>query len=251
MYTFFVSIAFYISLFLCTPILWHQSPLLAATHIVLIGLPGSGKGTFSNFMTKHSSNAHTAFEHISPGDLLRKEVSTQTGLGIQIQERVNRGELIPNEIVWGLVSQKLVRIIEGSKAAILDGFPVSEDNFNSLCAFMHTHPEEQFIFLHLNAPPLVCVQRICARYVCTACGEVYNGITSMPKCQNTCDVCNGALSRRRDDTLEHATKRIANTEKKIQSVLERIRARGCNIIEMNTDCSVEECYKQYANLLGE
>jgi len=237
--TFFASIALVFCLNIC-----GCTSLNASTHIVLIGSPGSGKGTFSNFMTKHEN-----FEHISPGDLLRKEVKAHTILGVQIQERVKRGELIPNAIVWELVHQKLVRIINEKKAFILDGFPISEENFHSFYGFMNEYAQEQFIFLHLHAPDFLCVQRICARRLCIECGEVYNDVTCQPQCLNTCDRCKSPLSKRDDDTLEHATKRVASSNKRMHAVIECIKSHQLKNIEIDTNCSIEECHQQYSNIL--
>jgi len=215
----------------------------SALHIILIGPPGSGKGTFVNLMSSISS-----FEQVNPGDLLRKEVKAQTDLGLQIQSRVAKGELVTNDIVWELVNQKLVKILSEKRPFILDAFPISEENFLSLHAFIQNHPEEQFIFLRLVAAEEVCVQRICSRRTCSECGEVFNDITRIPKISNSCDRCAAPLTKRSDDILEHAVKRVENINQKIKRVVNCIQSHGFTVTEIDTNCSLSECHRKYTTL---
>lgn len=210
--------------------------------IVLMGPPGSGKGTFSQF-------AKDRFLQINPGNLLRHEIATASLLGIELKEKVERGELIDNVIVWRLVNNELMKALHRGQNVILDAFPLSLENLDSLTHFMEDNPTLIFSFFYLEAPIEVCVSRIVGRKSCLICGSLYHDVTLPSKIPGVCDNCNTPLSKRTDDCEEYALTRVTKAQDKLNVVLKAIELKDIPVTIIDTSGSFDDAYKKYKNLL--
>lgn len=202
--------------------------------IVLMGPPGSGKGTFSSLAREQAN-----FVHISPGNLLRAEVTKQSEVGLQIKAKVEKGEIIDNAIVYSLIRKQIIECIENGDLFILDGFPQSTANAHSLVALHEEYPELDLFFIQLFATEECCVDRMSSRQLCKNCGAIFNLQFAPPKRPNTCDDCEGPLSARSDDVVEHARRRYFCYKQRMEEVEIILRQNGYRIQQINTCDQIE------------
>ena len=164
--------------------------------IVLLGPPGSGKGTQAPGLARELK-----VPHIATGDLLREAVKNKTKLGEQAKGFLDRGELVPNELVVGLINDQLTAL-NAHNGFVLDGFPRNMEQAEALAA-----TTEIDIALLVDVPKDVVVQRLSARRVCEENGHVFNLEFKPPQKDGVCDICGGALIQRSDDKADVVEKR--------------------------------------------
>lgn len=232
---------FYIYIILTCSILFNPS-LYAIDIIVLMGVPGSGKGSFSQY-------AKNRFIPINPGHLLRDEIARASILGIEIKEKVEQGELIDNTIVWNLVEMALIKAVQQEKGVILDAFPLSLENLDSLIHYIEKNPDFIFSFFYLEAPMDICVSRIVGRKSCLNCGSIYHDVTHPSKICDCCDICNTPLSKRTDDCEKYALARVNKAQDKLNVVLRAIKMKGIQVTIIDTSSSLNDCHEKYKKLL--
>ena len=167
--------------------------------IILFGAPGSGKGTQGEILGKR-----TGFPRISTGDLLRLAVRERTPLGLRAEAVLAAGALVSDEIVNGLVRDRIAAA-DCRSGYILDGFPRTVAQAEALASLDGTRPE---IVIGIEVDPETLVERLSGRRVCPSCQAVYNLSGQPPARPGICDVCGAALVQRPDDTAEVVRKRI-------------------------------------------
>lgn len=168
--------------------------------LVLLGAPGSGKGTQAKALC-----AKYGFNHLSTGDIFRGEMSADTALGAKAAEYVKAGRLVPDSIVTEMVAGRME--LDGSHY-LLDGFPRNLEQARSLAEILAQEKAAVDIVILLNLPQAEALKRLTSRRVCASCGEVFNTITRRPATQGQCDRCSGKLFQREDDTAATAEKRL-------------------------------------------
>ena len=171
--------------------------------IVLLGAPGSGKGTVAEDI---KNSVH--FQHVSTGDMLRNAVKAGSALGKEAAGYMERGELVPDELIIKIVNEL---IEQGGKDAryMFDGFPRTTAQAEQFDLLLGRHGAMVgHVFLLEVARP-VLVRRICGRRICRACGAVYNIHTKRPKKDGICDFCGSSdIYQRADDTEETLNNRL-------------------------------------------
>jgi adenylate kinase len=222
-----------------------NSTTLSGMNFVLISAPGSGKGTFSQYMKeKH------AYLQICPGDIFRNEIALGTELGKQIQPIVERGDYVDEDIVCNLMEKYIDEACDQNKNFILDGFPRSVFSFD----FLHSLLERKGLvptscFVQFISSDEICVNRILDRLVCTNCFMVYNKQSKKPHCDTICDTCGSPLSMRDADTAEIAWKRLTYFHTNIEHLMKRAQDLYITIA-IASDCSLDELEIHYEKLAG-
>ncbi len=181
---------------------------------VIMGVQGCGKGTQAQ-MLKESLD----LVHISVGDIFRWHIQNHTKLGAQVKRIVASGDLVGDDIVDGIVSQRLEEH-DWNFGFILDGFPrsVTQAQF-----FLESYDIDAVI--HIQVPDAVVRQRVLSRRLCAECGLDYNLISHRPEKESVCDVCGGQLITRADDTEEVLADRLRDYHSKTEPVLDLFRGK--------------------------
>ncbi|MBI4376123.1 MAG: adenylate kinase [Elusimicrobia bacterium] len=168
--------------------------------VILLGAPGSGKGTQSRILS-----GKYGFKHLATGDIFRGEIAAKTPLGIKAAEYVKSGKLVPDEIVTEMVAGRLE--LNGEKY-LLDGFPRNVEQAQALAHFLSKQNESADVVIFMNLPKQEAMKRLTSRRVCSKCGEVYNVITRPTRSEGKCDSCGGDVVQREDDSEATAAKRL-------------------------------------------
>ncbi|MBD3214906.1 MAG: adenylate kinase [Candidatus Lokiarchaeota archaeon] len=174
--------------------------------LVLFGPPGAGKGTFSSQIKK----ALPDIAHVSTGDIFRENLNKETELGLKAKQYMEKGELVPDDVVIDMVEDRLNKTDVQEKGFILDGFPRTLDQAKALSEITEIH-----LFLLLEVPRDILKKRILGRFSCPECGEIYNKYTLQPdekigEDKWICDNCGAEIEfeQRSDDTEETLEKRL-------------------------------------------
>jgi adenylate kinase len=175
---------------------------------IIFGAPGSGKGTYaSRLKTK------LGVEVISMGDIFREFMKKETDFGKKVKKYVEKGHLVPDEIVVGVLRKKISEIPPG-KGIILDGYPRTIPQAEVLQEIVKID-----VILLQNVPDWIIIERLSSRRICKKCSEVYNIRFLKPKIENICDKCGEELYQRPDDTAEVIKKRIQLYQKMTSPII--------------------------------
>ena len=197
-------------------------------NVILFGAPGSGKGTQSKFLIDN----YNLF-HLSTGDLLREvRNNTSSAFFHEVNDKMSKGELVSDDIIYGIVSEKIVNIKNSNYSGIIfDGFPrnlaqaefleneLKKNNINNKSIFLLDVNEE------------VVIDRVLNRFTCSKCQTLYNKISKKPKIEGICDVCGAkeSFTDRVDDTPEVIKNRLKIFNSNMKPILEFYK--NVNIIE--------------------
>ncbi len=187
-------------------LLFFVSAVFAHDNYVLVGPPGSGKGTFSSFMVERG------YHQICPGDILRTHIKKETELGKIIKPIVERGDYISDDIMFQIIKEQVEDCLKNSRPFIVDGFPRNEAGLGFLKQLFEAHGAKQSIrFVHFNIEDEACINRINARLVCFNCYCVYNTNIKQPEQPMVCDKCKNKLEVRMGDNVQTTVKRLLIT----------------------------------------
>jgi len=180
----------------------------AATHkvramdVILLGPPGAGKGTQALVIEQQ-----VGLTHISSGDLFRAAIKQGTPLGLQAQGFMDRGELVPDELVIGMIIER-VRCADCGDGTLFDGFPRTVAQAIALDTALAEHRRQIDYVLFLDVPNDVLLRRMAGRQICAGCGAIHNSYYFPARRPGVCDTCGDRLYQRDDDTLETARRRL-------------------------------------------
>ncbi len=172
-------------------------------NLILLGPPGAGKGTQAKFIV-------TTFHipQISTGDMLRAAVKEQTPLGMVAQKIMESGGLVPDEVVLGLVRERL-SLPDCNSGFILDGFPRTLPQANELAVILSASGKKINHVVSLDVNNTDIIQRISGRRTCPSCGKGYHLLNDPPRISDVCDSCGTKLVQREDDQEETVKNRLA------------------------------------------
>jgi len=185
--------------------------------IILLGLPGSGKGTQAELIQKKYG-----FPKISSGDLLRREVEERTDLGKKAERDMNRGALVSDDIVAEMIKRRISHP-DCKRGYVLDGYPRNIAQAQRLEKIAGKSPE---IALEIHLSEKTLVSRLAWRRICSRCGAIYSSRTQNPKKEGICDLCQGALIQRKDDTAQVIENRLRVYEAERAALIDHYRRKG-------------------------
>jgi adenylate kinase len=191
---------------------------------IIFGPPGSGKGTYASRL-----QGKLDVDVIAMGDIFREIMKEDNELGRKVKGFVEKGLLVPNEVVIEVLKERLAKIPE-NRGFILDGFPRTIEQAKALDKIT-----EIDVIILLTVPDWIIVERLSTRRICKKCGAVYNVRYLKPKVEGICDKCGGQLYQRSDDTAEVIKERIRVYEKQTQPVLQYYRKKKVKLIEFETE----------------
>jgi adenylate kinase len=187
---------------------------------ILLGAPGAGKGTIAEMLVES-----TDYRHVSTGDMLREAVKEDTAIGRKARSYMEAGELVPDDVILGIVRERLQR--EGAGAHILfDGFPRTLDQARLLDDVLADLEGELIRVFLLDVPRDVLVDRLSGRRICRQCGAVYHVRNIPPKQAGVCDKCGGELYQRPDDTEETVRNRLDVFKRQTESLIGYYEQQG-------------------------
>jgi adenylate kinase len=201
--------------------------------IVLFGPPGAGKGTQAKFLSEEFN-----IPHISTGDILRENVKKGTALGIKARSYMDKGELVPDQLLNDLVRSRLEEP-DTKKGFLLDGYPRTIPQAKALDEIMDDLNRKLSAVVNIDVGTGALVKRLSGRRICRSCGASYHVSFNPPKVKDTCDMCAGELYQRADDTEEAIKNRLAVYKKQTQPVLDYYKKKGV-LIDIDGDREIEE-----------
>jgi adenylate kinase len=188
--------------------------------VILLGPPGAGKGTQAQRI------AHLyRLPHLSTGDMFRDHIRRDTDLGRRAKPLMERGELVPDEIVVGMVDDRIAQP-DCDNGFVFDGFPRTLAQAEELERICREHKYGFTIVLHMAVDPDLLMRRLTGRRICKTGGHIYNIYDRPPKCAGICDEDGSELIHRPDDTEPVIRGRLAAYEQQTRPLVEYYRAQG-------------------------
>jgi adenylate kinase len=189
-------------------------------NVVLLGAPGAGKGTQAERIV-----ARFGLPHISTGDMLRAAVAKDTAMGREAKRYMESGELVPDEVVIGVVRDRLAED-DTREGFLLDGFPRTIEQAERLDALLADAGRRLTDVVQLDVPEDELVERLAGRRLCRSCGKGYHVVFDPPRREGVCDVCGGELYQRADDNEETVRNRLSVYREQTEPLVEYYRDRG-------------------------
>lgn len=189
-------------------------------NIILLGPPGAGKGTQARHLVEERDMVQ-----LSTGDMLREARTSGTEMGKVVAAVMDRGELVTDEIVIGLIREKL----EGNRAGgfIFDGFPRTLAQADALKDLLSATGDTLDAVIEMQVDDAALVARVTGRFTCGNCGEVYHDVTHPPAVEGVCDKCGSTdMKRRADDNEESLRQRLMEYYKKTSPLIGYYYAKG-------------------------
>ena len=206
---------------------------------IIFGPPGAGKGTYTSMLASKLKIAK-----ISTGDIFREEIKRNSDLGKKITDFVNKGGLVPDEIVIEILKEEINKP-SSKNGFILDGYPRTIEQAKALDNIAKIDA-----VICLVVPEWVIIERLSSRRICKSCSAVYNIRYLKPKREGVCDVCGGALYQREDDKPEIIRKRLRVYEAQTQPLISYYSDRapvlkiGCESVDIPPETIVEEILQE-------
>ncbi len=200
--------------------------------LVFLGPPGAGKGTHAQILVEDYE-----VPQISTGDMLREAIRRGTPTGKKAQECMDKGMLVPDDVVIALVKERLGHD-DAHKGFILDGFPRTPDQGASLDAMLAELGMPLDMVCYFKTSQATVVRRLSGRWICSQCGKNYNVVNFRPKTAGICDTCGAKLIQRPDDQEETIKKRLAIYEEQTAPLIGYYRNKGI-LAEVSGDLEVK------------
>jgi len=211
--------------------------------LVLLGMPGSGKGTQAQYIRESY-----CIPHISTGDIFREAIKTQTALGQKAKGYLDRGELVPDELVTDIVRERISRE-DCRKGFILDGYPRTVNQAEALDSIMREKGIRLTSVIDFRISPDEAVRRLSSRRSCSSCSAVYNLLHKTPKEEGKCDLCGGKLYQRDDDKEDVIRNRLKVYELQTAPIIEYYDKQN-NIAHIDAEAPIASIRDRIKELLG-
>ncbi|EOT46394.1 MULTISPECIES: adenylate kinase [Enterococcus] len=190
-------------------------------NLVLMGLPGAGKGTQAERIV-----AAYNLPHISTGDMFRAAMANETALGLKAKSYMDQGNLVPDEVTNGIVKERLDEA-DTANGFLLDGFPRTLDQAKALDEMLKELGKKLDAVIDIHVPEEILVDRLTGRFMCRNCGATYHREFNPPKVEGTCDKCGAhEFYQREDDKPETVKNRLAVNIKSSEPILNYYKEEG-------------------------
>jgi adenylate kinase len=189
-------------------------------NLILLGPPGAGKGTQAELLVEKYR-----IPHISTGDIFRAAIKEGTALGAKAQEYLDGGKLVPDEIVIGIVNERITRA-DCQDGFLLDGFPRTTPQAEVLDASLEKLGRGLTAVINIQVDSGVLMTRLTGRRVCRNCGAVYHKDNKPEKIPGICDHCGGEVYQRTDDSPETVAKRLQVYKEQTEPLIQYYAAKG-------------------------
>ena len=211
--------------------------------MILLGGPGAGKGT----QAQKLSEKYNA-QHIATGDTLRQAVKDKTEMGLMARSYMDKGQLVPDEVVIGIVEDRLTQL-DAEEGFVFDGFPRTVPQAQALDELMARLGMPLDAVVNINTSANVVVERLSGRRTCRDCQTVYHVTYSPSKEAGICDECGGQLYQRDDDEEETIRKRLQVYERQTAPLLDYYQGSG-KLVEVSGDDAIDEVYASICHSLS-
>lgn len=208
-----------------------------------MGAPGTGKGTMSALI-KDSYDV----VHVSTGDMLRQAVAEKTAVGLKAQEYMNKGALVPDEIIHDIILERLAKD-DIRKGFLFDGYPRTLEQAVDLDKILDTLDMKIDRVINLEVGDEILKDRITGRRTCKDCKEIYHIRNKAPKVEGICDVCGGELVQRKDDTLEALSTRLETYYASTRPVIEYYERKGL-VSTIDAAKAADRVFEDIRSVLG-
>ena len=210
-------------------------------NIVLFGPPGSGKGTQAKKLAEKYE-----IPHVSTGDILRENLKHQTALGLEAKKYMDRGELVPDEVLIGIIKDRLSQP-DCDSGCILDGYPRTKPQAEALEAILNELGKTLDVVVNIEVPDAEVLKRISGRRMC-ACGASYHLLFNPPKQEGICDLCGRQLYQRDDDKETAVMNRLEVYKKQSQPLIEYYSRKGI-LVTVNGTAGIQEVFDEISAAL--
>ena len=211
--------------------------------MIFLGAPGAGKGTQAREVSRHFS-----IPQISTGDMLREAVRNQTPLGLAAKAKMEAGELVPDEVVCGIVEQRIGQP-DCQRGFILDGFPRTIAQAEFVERMLLAKGKGNPLVFDIKVDRDLLLKRLTGRRTCSVGGEIYNVYFNPPKVEGICDKDGGKLLQRADDNEETIRQRLVAYEKQTSPLIDYYRRKGF-LKEVDGNRAPELITKELIDFLG-
>lgn len=189
-------------------------------NLILLGPPGAGKGTQATRIIEKYN-----VPHISTGDIFRENIKNNTPLGQKAQEYMNKGELVPDQLVVDIALDRLSKD-DCKNGFLLDGFPRTVFQADALDKFLKDQGRGIDLVINIEVEDKMLIERLDARRVCPTCAATYNVIGMPPKKEGVCDKCSDTLIQRKDDKKETVGNRIKVYHEQTSPLIDYYKEKG-------------------------
>ena len=212
-------------------------------NLVLMGLPGAGKGTQAQYIVNDFD-----IPHISTGDIFRAAMKNETPMGLQAKQFIDKGELVPDEVTNGIVKERLAQD-DVKDGFMLDGFPRNLAQAEALNQMLEVDGKKLDAVINIHVDPEVLVDRLSGRFICRNCGATYHKLYNQPKVEGTCDVCGSHEFYQRDDDKPATVKnRLAVNIKLNTPLIDFYEKQGC-LYQINGEQDIDKVYQAIKEVL--
>ncbi len=211
-------------------------------NLILMGLPGAGKGTQAERIVDKYG-----LPHISTGDMFRQAIKDETPLGLEAKSFMDKGELVPDEVTIGIVKERLGKD-DCRNGFLLDGFPRTVAQAESLERMLADTDRHIDAVLYIKMDQSKLMARLTGRRICSQCGATYHTVFNPPKHEGVCDKCGGELHQRPDDKEETVTQRLEVNTKQQEPLLNFYSSKEC-LEEIEGDRDIEEVFRSIESIL--
>ncbi len=210
-------------------------------NVMLLGAPGAGKGTQAARIVEEFG-----LLHLSTGDILRKAVADQTPLGLEAKRHMDEGGLVPDEVVIGLVQERITRPDAIERGVLFDGFPRTIPQADALGEALASSGLALDAVVSVEVDPEAIVARITSRRQCRACGKIFNVVTDGDL--DICTECSGEVYQRDDDTEATVRKRLAAYDEQTSKLIPYYAEHG-TLFTVDGNRTPDEVYRSVSDIL--